>query len=326
MTSACAGWTGSHPGGAGPALHARVASTCSSGSSCACDCARAPVEAGQRSAWTSWSWACCTRGRSAWPAPGRPARGDPALPGHAPVPWLQLGGAGRRLRGCRRRWSFLAAGEGRLRARPDRRGHALAWGAGGLARPAGPVAVYARAAAAGRCVPDRAACVRRVRARRSACSSSSPCRARCGCSAWSTELERSRGTPGRTGGGRGAAALLPRRPRRPGPAALHDRGPGRARRRPSPSAATRGRAEQILEVRETAHEALREARELARGYRPLDLHTEVEGAVSLLRSAGIAADRRPRRAARGVARAGGAGDPRGGHERAAALQRRPASR
>ncbi len=47
--------------------------------------------------------------------------------------------------------------------------------------------------------------------------------------------------------------------------------------------------QQILEVRDTAHEALREARELARGYRPLDLHAEVDGAVSLLRSAGIAA-------------------------------------
>ena len=45
----------------------------------------------------------------------------------------------------------------------------------------------------------------------------------------------------------------------------------------------------ILEVRETAHEALREARELARGYRPLDLHAEVNGAVSLLQSAGIEA-------------------------------------
>lgn len=45
----------------------------------------------------------------------------------------------------------------------------------------------------------------------------------------------------------------------------------------------------ILHVRETAHEALREARELARGYRPLDLHAEIDGAVSLLRSAGISA-------------------------------------
>jgi two-component system, NarL family, sensor histidine kinase DesK len=45
----------------------------------------------------------------------------------------------------------------------------------------------------------------------------------------------------------------------------------------------------ILEVRETAHEALREARMLARGYRPLDLYAEVAGAVSLLKSAGIAA-------------------------------------
>ena len=45
----------------------------------------------------------------------------------------------------------------------------------------------------------------------------------------------------------------------------------------------------ILEVRETAHEALREARELARGYRPLDLLAETNGAVSLLESAGITA-------------------------------------
>lgn len=49
-------------------------------------------------------------------------------------------------------------------------------------------------------------------------------------------------------------------------------------------------AEKILEVRATAHEALREARELARGYRPLDLEQELEGAVSLMRSAGISAD------------------------------------
>ncbi len=48
--------------------------------------------------------------------------------------------------------------------------------------------------------------------------------------------------------------------------------------------------EQVLEIRATAHEALREARELARGYRPLDLPTEVDGAVSLLASAGISAD------------------------------------
>jgi two-component system sensor histidine kinase DesK len=47
--------------------------------------------------------------------------------------------------------------------------------------------------------------------------------------------------------------------------------------------------EQMLQVRQTAHEALREARELARGYRPLDLGTEVNGAVSLLRSAGVSA-------------------------------------
>ena len=47
--------------------------------------------------------------------------------------------------------------------------------------------------------------------------------------------------------------------------------------------------EQVLEIRSTAHDALREARELARGYRPLDLSAEVDGAVSLLASAGISA-------------------------------------
>ena len=47
--------------------------------------------------------------------------------------------------------------------------------------------------------------------------------------------------------------------------------------------------QQILDVRESAHEALREARELARGYRPLDLQAEIDGAVSLLRSADITA-------------------------------------
>lgn len=46
-------------------------------------------------------------------------------------------------------------------------------------------------------------------------------------------------------------------------------------------------AEKMLEVRATAHLALREARELARGYRPVDLTQEIEGARSLLRSADI---------------------------------------
>lgn len=48
-----------------------------------------------------------------------------------------------------------------------------------------------------------------------------------------------------------------------------------------------GAADRMLGVREVAHEALREARELARGYRPVDLHHELDGARSLLRSAGI---------------------------------------
>lgn len=46
-------------------------------------------------------------------------------------------------------------------------------------------------------------------------------------------------------------------------------------------------AARMLEVRAVAHDALREARELARGYRVSDLEQELEGARSLLRSAGI---------------------------------------
>ena len=46
-------------------------------------------------------------------------------------------------------------------------------------------------------------------------------------------------------------------------------------------------AERMLEVRGVAHEALREARELARGYRSTDFVKELDGARSLLRSAGI---------------------------------------
>lgn len=46
-------------------------------------------------------------------------------------------------------------------------------------------------------------------------------------------------------------------------------------------------AARMLEVRSTAHDALAEARELARGYRPTDLTAELDGARSLLRSAGI---------------------------------------
>lgn len=46
-------------------------------------------------------------------------------------------------------------------------------------------------------------------------------------------------------------------------------------------------AARMLEVRQVAHDALAEARELARGYRPTNLDQELEGARSLLRSAGI---------------------------------------
>lgn len=45
--------------------------------------------------------------------------------------------------------------------------------------------------------------------------------------------------------------------------------------------------QRMLEVRGVAHAALKEARELARGYRASDLATELDGAASLLRSAGI---------------------------------------
>ncbi len=46
-------------------------------------------------------------------------------------------------------------------------------------------------------------------------------------------------------------------------------------------------AERMLDVRSAAHEAMREARELARGYRATNLAQELDGARSLLRSAGI---------------------------------------
>lgn len=46
-------------------------------------------------------------------------------------------------------------------------------------------------------------------------------------------------------------------------------------------------ASRMLEVRAVAHDALAEARELARGYRPIDLGHELSGARSLLRAAGI---------------------------------------
>ncbi|MBJ7470868.1 MAG: hypothetical protein JHD16_06175 [Solirubrobacteraceae bacterium] len=45
--------------------------------------------------------------------------------------------------------------------------------------------------------------------------------------------------------------------------------------------------EKMLEVRGVAHQALREARELARGYRTTSFPQEVQGARALLRSAGI---------------------------------------
>lgn len=48
-----------------------------------------------------------------------------------------------------------------------------------------------------------------------------------------------------------------------------------------------GAAELMQELRGGAHEALREARELARGYRVTDFAQELSGARSLLRSAGV---------------------------------------
>ena len=48
-----------------------------------------------------------------------------------------------------------------------------------------------------------------------------------------------------------------------------------------------GAADMMLEVRATAHDALREARELARGYRVSNLDQELDGASSLLAAAGI---------------------------------------
>lgn len=51
-----------------------------------------------------------------------------------------------------------------------------------------------------------------------------------------------------------------------------------------------GAVDQMLEIQRVAHEALIEAREIARGYRPINLAQEVEGARLLLRSAGIEVD------------------------------------
>lgn len=48
-----------------------------------------------------------------------------------------------------------------------------------------------------------------------------------------------------------------------------------------------GAVDMMLEVRATAHDALREARELARGYRASNLDQELDGARSLLAAAGI---------------------------------------
>jgi two-component system sensor histidine kinase DesK len=51
-----------------------------------------------------------------------------------------------------------------------------------------------------------------------------------------------------------------------------------------------GAVAQMLEVRAVAHEAMQEARELARGYRTTDLAQELEGSRSLLESAGISVE------------------------------------
>ena len=51
-----------------------------------------------------------------------------------------------------------------------------------------------------------------------------------------------------------------------------------------------GAGAMMMEVRASAHDALREARELARGYRASNLDQELEGATSLLAAAGIATD------------------------------------
>jgi two-component system sensor histidine kinase DesK len=51
-----------------------------------------------------------------------------------------------------------------------------------------------------------------------------------------------------------------------------------------------GAAAQMMEVRGVAHAAMREARELARGYRTTDLAQELEGSRSLLESAGISVE------------------------------------
>ena len=75
-----------------------------------------------------------------------------------------------------------------------------------------------------------------------------------------TELDDGPAGAGPAGGGRGAPAVLARRARRPRPAALHDRGPGRAGRHP-------GRARRRACRRPDAGGARRGARGAARGAR-----------------------------------------------------------
>ena len=202
-------------------------------------------------------------------------------PDHAPVPWKELTSL----------VALVVVADGLVFLLPEKVRFSaalvlavtLAWGAGGL-RDRG---------SSGACTPLASpwCSSRRVtsRSRRtvsaSRCSSCSPCRARCGCWAWS---------PSSTGRRRTQAALAVAEERLRFSRDVHDVMGRRlstiaVQAELAATLATRGdeRApEQILQVRETAHEALREARELARGYRPLDLAAEVDGAVSLLRSAG----------------------------------------
>ncbi len=149
-------------------------------------------------------------------------------------------------------------------------------------------------------------------------------RARCGCSGWSTSST----TAART---RAALAVAEERLRFSrdvhdvlGRRLSDDRRAGRARRapcRPRRRARRRAASSRCATPPTTA---LREARELARGYRPArPRRTSSTAPGLLLRSAGHRVERRPRRPARAVARARRAGHPRGRHQRAAPLPRHP---
>ena len=159
------------------------------------------------------------------------ARGHPALPGDRARCRGRSSACSLCVAARRRGPGVPPAGGGPVRRRRSSCVAALAWGAGGLRDRA-----HARWVCYVACAAVRPAADRQPRARRVRPSGSRPVLRLHGAElavaarAWSPSSTAASGTPGGAGGGRGAAALLPRRARRARAPALHDRGPGRARR------------------------------------------------------------------------------------------------